>query len=97
MALTLSRLHEILMRNARKVWKMQDLSNTAMHSGEDENPEDENFRRVMAGLDEVASAFHKNRPPFSGLMVWVDGTEIKHRHVSLLEMSDIDKTPDDGI
>jgi hypothetical protein len=40
--------------------------------------------------DEVAAAFHKNRPPFSGLGVWVKTEDDPWTR-------DIDKTPDDGI
>jgi hypothetical protein len=40
--------------------------------------------------DEVAAAFHKNRPPFSGLMFRVKPEDDQLTH-------DIDKTPDGGI
>ena len=43
--------------------------------------------------DEVAAAFHKNRPQFSGLMVWVKPDPSDETWAQYI----IDKTPDDGI
>jgi len=47
--------------------------------------------------DDVAAAFHKNRPPFSGLMVYEDGKWNIPPDVVFDAMACIDKTPDDGI
>jgi hypothetical protein len=47
--------------------------------------------------DDVAAAFHKNRPPFSGLMVYEDGKWNIPPDVVFDAMAGIDKTTDDGI
>jgi hypothetical protein len=60
--------------------------------------------------DEVAAAFHKNRPAFSGFMIqgnenWIEAVDDAwSRQLAALQSRgninpslDIDKTPDDGI
>jgi hypothetical protein len=47
--------------------------------------------------DEVAAAFHKNRPPFSGFMIQGNGDWNNLPDVVLSAMAGLDKTSDDGI
>jgi hypothetical protein len=48
--------------------------------------------------DEVAAAFHKNRPPFSGFMTRYYLEWVTDPDAFLTKMAaDIDKTTDDGI